>query len=86
MAGRMSESRRQRMSELAKARFAALPKDGTCRKCATAIVGRYTFCRDCWTSLTDDQRASINAFFVPGAYPANQTDPRYWAAIEAVVG
>ena len=85
MAGRMTDARRQRMSEIGKARFAALPLDGTCRKCGAAIVGRYTFCKACWAGLDDASRSAINALYVPGSSPSQQKDPAYWSAIDAAV-
>ena len=82
MAGQMTEARRKYLSDIGKARFAALPKNGACRKCKTPIVDRFTFCKECWTNLSDDQRSAINAHFVLGAYPSQQKNPAYWAAIE----
>jgi hypothetical protein len=83
MARQMTAERKAYLSALGKARFAALPRDGSCRKCETPIVKDYVFCRDCWLGLSDESRAAINAAFVPGIHPADQTGADYWAAVEA---
>ena len=82
MARRLSDAWRKKISATAKARFAALPKDETCRKCATPVISRFILCRDCWLGFTDEQRAAINAAFVPGVPLRDQPDPAYWQAIE----
>jgi hypothetical protein len=78
----MTDSRRAKMSDIMKAKFAALPKDATCRKCGEPIVSRFIFCRDCWLGMTDDQRLAINSAFVAGTKLREQPDPAYWAAVD----
>jgi hypothetical protein len=82
MTKRLSNAWRRQISATMKARFAALPKDESCRKCGEPIVRQYILCRDCWASFSDEQRAAINAAFVPGVTLRNQTDPAYWSAID----
>jgi hypothetical protein len=58
-------------------------KTGQCRVCSLPIIPTYIFCRGCWMGLPEEHRLAINSKFVPGIPPAQQTDPAYWAAVEA---
>jgi len=78
----MSEARKAYLSAIGKARWAAMPRDGVCRRCGIAIVLPYTFCRDCWQNIPGEKRDVILSAMVSGVTIANQPDPAYWAAIE----
>lgn len=55
----------------------------SCRKCGEPMSPKFTFCRPCWQGMSVERRAAISAAFEPGKTITGQTNPAYWAAIEA---
>ena len=79
----MSPQAKAHLSAIAKARWDAKPRDGSCRVCGEPIVIDYSFCLGCWIGLPADRRGAIIASMTPGLPIAKQSSPAYRAAIDA---